>query len=805
MQNKFRRICLFLLLLTLACQKQSPEPITDLISPIHLIAGRSDTLRISDLFYAQSYPLTFLPHPGIDVQYQESDNLLILTPSPELEGVTLLAFEMKGTRYAIPLRVEILESRRFRYTPDSTPQKITLFGSFNSWNRNNLPLTDPDGDGMYEIEISLQPGRYEYKFYVDGEEVLDPANPDKVSNPFGSYNSVITVQPRHSGKAFLHLLGMKEGDEEVALFFHYEREHQPAALTPEEVIALLNNSALSAKQITLRGKDITLRIAKKDLSGENAIRIAVSQNGQTTPFQTSRFWDGHPAGAPGTPFTWNDAILYSIMIDRFYDGDSTNTHPVVQDSLSPKANYMGGDLQGILEKLKEGYFDSLGVNTLWISPVNQNTRKAHREYPPPHRYFSAYHGYWQIDHQKVDDRYGNMELLKKLTAVAHQRGMKVLLDFVAHHVHIDHPFYRAHPDWFGSLYLPDGRKNIRFWDEHRLTTWFEPFLPSFDYVHSDEALQTMTDNAIWWLQQADLDGFRHDAVKHVPNRFWRTLTRKIKQRIDSPQHRKTYQIGETFGSYELVSSYVNNGQLDGQFNFNLFYTARYVFLTPEADFGILANELRKTFSTYGMTSLMANIMDSHDQVRYMAYTDGDITLDEGNTGEIGWNNPPRVDHPASYRKAALYLAYMLTIPGVPTIYYGDEIGMTGASDPDNRRMMRFGSQLLPREREMLRQVRQLVHLRRQHPALCYGDFQTLYADKNCFAYLRCDLNERILVVLNKSEQRQVLTITLPSFYKIQSAHDVMGNEVIPVSEHQLNLSVEGIGWRVLRLETVNKL
>jgi hypothetical protein len=87
--------------------------------------------------------------------------------------------------------------------------------------------------------------------------------------------------------------------------------------------------------------------------------------------------------------------------------------------------------------------------------------------------------------------------------------MKVILDFIAHHTHLEHPFYQQHPEWFGKLDLPDGRKNLRLWDEHRLTTWFEPYLPSFDYA-SREALDTMSSNAVWWLKQTDADGFRHD-------------------------------------------------------------------------------------------------------------------------------------------------------------------------------------------------------------------------------------------------------------------------------------------------------
>jgi len=309
----------------------------------------------------------------------------------------------------------------------------------------------------------------------------------------------------------------------------------------------------------------------------------------------------------------------------------------------------------------------------------------------------------------------------------------------------------------------------------------------------------MTDNAVWWLKEADLDGFRHDAVKHIPNEFWRELTRKIKQQVDVPGNRKTFQIGETFGSYDLISSYVNNGQLDAQFNFNLFFTARHVFLTPEADFSILAEELRKTASVYGMAHRMGNLMDSHDQVRYMAYTDGDISLSDGDAAETGWSNPPEVDYEESYEKNRLYLAYLLTIPGLPTLYYGDEIGMTGAADPDNRRMMRFGEQLTQAERKMFREVSRLVKLRREHSALRYGDFQTLYADQNCFAYLRSDFNQRILIALNKGEQPQAIELELPGFYGSEKAQNLLSGEEIAVSGGRFMATVPALGWVVLEI------
>jgi glycosidase len=197
---------------------------------------------------------------------------------------------------------------------------------------------------------------------------------------------------------------------------------------------------------------------------------------------------------------------------------------------------------------------------------------------------------------------------------------------------------------------------------------------------------------------------------------------------------------------------------------------------------------------------MGNLMDSHDQVRYMAFTDGDILLDTPNTAEIGWNNPPQVDHPESYEKAKLYLTYILTIPGVPIVYYGDEIGMTGASDPDNRRMMRFGEQVKPIEKQMFADVSQLIHLRRNHSALRYGDFQTLLADENCFAYLRSDFSERILVVINKSEKAQVRDIEIPNYYITQEATDLLNVKKISLEDHKLNLKIPALGRMVLTID-----
>jgi cyclomaltodextrinase len=278
------------------------------------------------------------------------------------------------------------------------------------------------------------------------------------------------------------------------------------------------------------------------------------------------------------------------------------------------------------------------------------------------------------------------------------------------------------------------------------------------------------------------------------------LTRKINENVDQSDKLKVYQIGETFGGYDLISSYVDNGQLNAQFNFNLYDTALPVFLKNENSFALLDLQMQKTFQVYGVNHLMGNIVSSHDKIRYMAYADGDLEINDGRASEIAWTIPPTVDHPSSYDKLKLQYAYVLTIPGVPVIYYGDEIGMTGAADPDNRRMMRFDNNLTEFEKQTFKDISKLVHIRKDHSALRYGDFLTLQADKNIYAYIRSDMNERILIVLNKSENDQITSLKIPEFYNINRATDLITGESYSLNQNMFSQSIGGIGYKILKLE-----
>ena len=189
---------------------------------------------------------------------------------------------------------------------------------------------------------------------------------------------------------------------------------------------------------------------------------------------------------------WRGRALYFAMTDRFCDGNPANSTPIDDERLIPAANYHGGDWAGLRAKIREGYFDRLGVGAIWISAINAQPDWAEKESVPPGHYFSAYHGYWPLEPDRVNPRFGSMQELQDLVREAHEHDILVLLDLVTNHVHRDHPWHRQHPEWFGSLYLPDGTRNIRKFDVHPFTTWFDDFLPSFDYLAHPEATEAMT-------------------------------------------------------------------------------------------------------------------------------------------------------------------------------------------------------------------------------------------------------------------------------------------------------------------------
>ncbi|RKY54947.1 MAG: hypothetical protein DRP96_13140, partial [Candidatus Neomarinimicrobiota bacterium] len=448
----------------------------------------------------------------------------------------------------------------------------------------------------------------------------------------------------------------------------------------------------------------------------------------------------------------------------------------------------------------ERYINKIGVNTIWISPINKTTDKAWQEYPEPHRFYTGYHGYWPVSPDETEPRFGTLTEFKQLVKAAHQHDLKILLDFVSNHTHIEHPYYQNHRDWFGTYDLPDGTKNIRRWDEYRLTTWFDTFLPSFDYENSAAAVDTMTDNAIWWMTETGIDGFRHDATKHVPYHFWRELTRKIKTEVSPNRNLPVYQIGETFGGDDLIKSYVNNGMLSSQFNANQYFILRRLFTDENSDLNELQTAIEKSNTVYGYNNLMGNIIGSHDQIRIMGLLEGDITLSENGVARAFREPAIKVDKQSTYQKEQILLCYLLTIPGVPIVFYGDEFGMTGANDPDNRRMMRFDDELSAQEKAQLLVFSKLSKIRNQFACLRRGDYLNLYTDKNVMVYSRGDSDNRLIIAFNKCQKDKNIVISPPGWMTIPSLEPLIGTVTSDIEGGKVSLIIPALGYGILQIK-----
>ena len=446
-------------------------------------------------------------------------------------------------------------------------------------------------------------------------------------------------------------------------------------------------------------------------------------------------------------------VLYSLMIDRFYNGNQSNDWKMNSPEVLDIVDYQGGDLAGITAKIADGYFDQLGVNTLWISPITQNpwdawgcyTFQNGNKYDPSKTYtkFSGYHGYWPIFATKLDDRFGTPEELHTLLDSAHAHGINVVLDYVANHMHINSPTLQAHPDWHTDSILPDGRRNFELWDEARLTTWFDKHIPTLD-LERKEVCEAMTDSALYWLANYELDGYRHDACKHIPEGYWRMLGQKIASHWPG---RPIWMIGETYGSPELIGSYVKSGMLNAQFDFNVYFTTREALCGLTGMDQIVQNELT-SLRTYGAHHTMGNISGNHDQIRFASIAGGAIDI-HSQGKEEGWTKTIGIgDADKAYKRALLLEVINMTMPGVPCIYQGDEYGEVGANDPDNRHMMRFETLSLD-ERNMREKVTELIHMRRHSMPLLYGEFIPLIDRPEEIIYQRVYLGEKVTVIINR--------------------------------------------------------
>jgi len=461
-------------------------------------------------------------------------------------------------------------------------------------------------------------------------------------------------------------------------------------------------------------------------------------------------------------FSWYDAILYQIVTDRFLDGDPSNNLDNSVGDLARvddvRSQWQGGDFAGITAKIRDGYFDELGVNTLWISSpiINSHNSQPSVGLSDPRR-FASYHSYHPIatgyTHREhlgfatpIEPAFGTAAELHELVREAHLRGLRVIPDFVANHVQREAPLYRDHPGWFFPYNECDNR-----WDIARIGCWFTTDMPDFDYGGSPDAVRAVVDHALWMIQEFDLDGFRADALKHMDDVFVRELKRAIVAEIETTVTRHElsveptifYLVGESLGGWARY--HVRPDMVQGQVDEGYYNQTKASLLTFDssmralADFA-LGNDVayRSAQDTMGGRggypgAIMGNFFGNHDQVRALT--------EARNRG-------------GGHERLRLAQTFLFTSPGnVPMLYQGDDIGTEGGPDPDNRKMHRFTG-LTTDEQASLAHARKAGTLRAQHRALRRGTRTHVVVEDWFWVYQVSDGTDVVYVAINRDNPKQ---------------------------------------------------
>jgi glycosidase len=446
-----------------------------------------------------------------------------------------------------------------------------------------------------------------------------------------------------------------------------------------------------------------------------------------------------------------DDVVYLIMPDRFADGEPSNDDPPVSRGMYDRTRaryYHGGDLQGVIDHLP--YLKDLGVTAVWLTPVYDNVNHLDQREPYDGAAITDYHGYGAVDFYAVDEHLGDLAAFRALVDRAHAAGLKVIQDQVANHTGPYHPWVAdpPTPTWFHGTVERHLKNTWQTWtvpDPHAtadaqretLDGWFVDILPDLNQDDPDVS-RYLVQNALWWVGMTGLDAIRQDTLPYVPRRFWSEWSAALHR-----EYPRLTLLGEMFDGDPAMVSFFQGGVsrdgvdtgIDTLFDFPSYYPLRRAFIEgkPLRDLAVLLAHDR----LYPDASVLVTHAGLHDVSRFM--------------GEAG----------ATVAGRALADTFLLTARGTPLIYYGDEIGMPGGGDPDNRRDFPGGfagdarnaftaGGRTPEEAAIFDNLRRLARLRSELAPLRRGRMLTLAAGEQDWVYARVLGDQAVVVVLNNA-------------------------------------------------------
>lgn len=618
---------------------------------------------------------------------------------------------------------------------------VETAGTFNGWNGSGR-FQDNDGDEVYELVISgFQTGdniayKFRYNGQWDGREEFPGVGNDR-----------------------MHTVG-ENGE---TLFHWYNNETPPDA----ELVADFNGSLRefyeqgvitysdrSSGQVdtwewTFEGGTPSTStdknpVVRYDSPGKYEVRLKVSQGAKTNTVFFDEYVNVLPRNTSDIPW-WNETVFYEIFVRSFKDSDNDGI----------------GDFKGIIEKLdylNDGdptTTDDLGITGIWLMPIHEA---------------GSYHGYDVIDYQSVSEEYGGMEDFKEFLAEAHKRGIKVIIDWVINHnssqsewfksaVSSPTSQYRNFYRWSQNDPGYDGPWGQQVWHKRNNNYYYGVFwdgMPDLNYEEPRVKAEIFKASD-FWLEEIGIDGFRLDAVKFMIEEgekqqdtqstytFWKDFTANVKA-----ANPNAFSVGEAWTNTETIINYVKDDRIDYCFEFDLAGNIMYSANEGKAD--NLYRQMQKMYNIYPHLQY-GTFLANHDQNRIMNSFGNDES------------------------KVKLAASIYLTLPGIPYLYYGEEIGMQGRKpDEDIRRPMQWNDQqhagfttgtpwrgaqgnyrdfnvakATTDPNSLLSTYRNLIHLRNNLKPLQVGTYEPVTTNDNrVFAFVRQHEGKDVLVIHNTS-------------------------------------------------------
>jgi alpha-amylase len=457
---------------------------------------------------------------------------------------------------------------------------------------------------------------------------------------------------------------------------------------------------------------------------------------------------GAPPAARARPLLtdWSDAVLYFVIVDRFADGDPVNNVAVDR---SAKGTFHGGDFKGLTAQLDE--IASLGVNAIWVTPIVRNipgfvTGAGFPDW--------AYHGYWADDFTALDPRFGTETEIRAFVDACHTRGIRVLLDVVYNHA------------GYGSRYVTDPKTRGWLRTEEAGTCGKDDLtscvsgLPDFR-TERPEVADFLLSAQIGWAKRLGVDGFRLDTVKHVDHPFWQEHRRRTRETLG----KDFFLLGEVWGGdAEVLDPWFSGDELDAGFDFG--FAGSTIGWLKGRGRTVAFDRYLKSRGKVRPGHLLAHFLSSHDVPGALFQLEGDKEL---------------------FRLAAVL---QMTAAGIPTIYYGEEVGRAGGDWPENRSDMPWGDRKIlpgtgkPRDEALRGHYLKLVAARNAHPALRRGAYESLSAEGDLLVFQRRDspAKDAVVVAVNRGKEPAVARFVSPPEWSGGKVRDLLGRDApVPVT------------------------